>query len=241
MLKNNQNMTKVPQHIVLFPDGNRRWAKKRGLPFLKGHWEGYQNLKRFCQWCQKKGVKVLTAFGFSTENWNRSKKEVNYLMKLFEKGLSENLKKYQKNKKYQEEGIKVRIIGQKERLPKSLQRVIEKVEDLTKDNKNFHLNLAVSYGGKWDILQAVEKIMKHNPPVKEITEELIGDYLSTAGLPEPDLIIRAGGERRLSNFLLWQAAYSEIYFSDKLWPDFTEKDLEDALKEYDLRQRRFGK
>jgi undecaprenyl diphosphate synthase len=234
-------MNKIPQHIVLFPDGNRRWAKKRGLPTLKGHWQGYKNLMEFCRWCKDRGVKVLTAFGFSTENWKRSKKEVNYLMKLFERGLKENIKKYQKNKKYQEMGIRIKIIGQKEKLPKSLQKVIEEVENLTKNNKNLILNLAVSYGGKWDILQAVEKIRKHNPPIKKITEETIGDYLSTAGLPEPDLIIRAGGERRLSNFLLWQAAYSELYFSDKLWPDFTEEDLDEAIKEYQRRQRRFGK
>lgn len=236
-------MSNVPKHIVLFPDGNRRWAKKRGLPILKGHWEGYQNLKRFCQWCQKRGVKVLTAFGFSTENWKRSEKEVNYLMRLFEKGLKEGLRAY--NKKGKEiqffgDKVRIRIIGQKERLPKSLQEIIKKAEDLTRNNKQYTLNLAVSYGGKWDILRAVEKIRKHNPPVKKITEDLIGDYLSTAGLPEPDLIIRAGGEKRLSNFLLWQAAYAELYFSDKLWPDFTERDLEDALKEYNRRQRRFG-
>lgn len=234
---------KIPQHIVLFPDGNRRWAKKRGLPILKGHWEGYQNLKRFCQWCQKRGVKVGTAFGFSTENWKRSPQEVNGLMRLFEKGLKEGLKAYNKKGKevqFFSDKVRIRIIGQKEKLPKSLQEIIKKAEDLTRNNKEYTLNLAVSYGGKWDILQAIEKIRKHNPPVKKITEDLIGDYLSTAGLPEPDLIIRAGGEKRLSNFLLWQAACAELYFSDKLWPDFTERDLEDALKEYNRRQRRFG-
>ena len=224
----------IPQHIVLFPDGNRRWAKKQGLPTLKGHLEGHQNFKKFINHCLKKGVKVVTVFGFSSENWGRPKKEVNYLMKLFEKYLINDLKDFQKV------GIKVKIIGQKERLPKSLQKVIEKVEALTENNKKLILNLAVSYGGRWDILQAVEKIRKHNPPVKKITEELIEEYLSTAGLPEPDLIIRAGGEKRLSNFLLWQAAYAELYFSDKLWPDFTEKDLDEALAEYSLRQRRFG-
>lgn len=236
-------MKNIPQHIVLFPDGNRRWAKKRGLPSIKGHWAGYRKFKEFLHWCQKRGIKIATVFGFSTENWNRSKEEVNDLMKLFERGLKEALKEYKKKTKEAKlfsEKVKVRIIGQKERLSESLQEIIKKIEDLTKNNKEYVLNLAVSYGGKWDILQAVEKIRKHNPPVKKITEDLIGDYLSTAGLPEPDLIIRAGGERRLSNFLLWQAAYSEIYFSDKLWPDFTEKDLDEALKDYSHRQRRFG-
>jgi undecaprenyl diphosphate synthase len=208
---------------------------------LKGHQEGYKNIIRFCQWVKDRGVKILTAFGFSTENWNRPKEEIDYLMKLLEKFLSEHIKKYQKNKKYQKEGIRIKIIGQKERLSKSLQKLIKKVENLTKNNRALQLNLAISYGGKWDILQAVKKIVKKRIPTKKITESLFENYLSTAGLPAPDLIIRAGGEKRLSNFLLWQAAYSELYFSKKLWPDFTEKDLDKALKEYSRRQRRFGR
>lgn len=227
---------KIPQHIVLFPDGNRRWARERGLPTLQGHWKGYQNLFKFCQWCQKRGVKILTAFGFSTENWKRTKEEVNYLMKLFERGLSNkaNIRDFQKNK------VRVKIIGQRERLPKTLQKIVLNIENLTKDNKNLQLNLAVSYGGRWDITQAVQKIVRKKIPASKITEELIAEHLSTAGLPEPDLIIRAGGEKRLSNFVLWQGAYSELYFSDKLWPAFSEKDFDKALKEYDRRQRRFG-
>ncbi len=233
-------MKKVPYHIVLFPDGNRRWARKRGLLTPKGHYKGYQNLIDFCEWCKNKGVKVLTAFGFSTENWNRSKKEVKYLMKLFEEGLSEYLKKYQGNEKYKREGVRVKIIGQKDKLPKSLQKVIKKVEAATANNKKLQLNLAVSYGGRWDILRAVQEIIKKKIPAEKITGGLFESFLSTAGLPNPDLIIRAGGEKRLSNFVLWQAAYSELYFSKKLWPDFTEKDLDEALREYARRQRRFG-
>jgi len=227
---------KIPYHIVLFPDGNRRWARKKGLSTLQGHWQGFENLKRFCLWCQDRGVKIGTAFGFSTENWMRTKREVNYLMKLFGKVLSNK----QYIKKLQQEGIKIKIIGQKERLPKYLQKVITKVENLTKDNKGFQLNLAVSYGGRWDIVQAIQKIVAKKNQSQNITEELIADNLSTAGLPNPDLIIRAGGERRLSNFILWQGAYSELYFSNKLWPDFTEKDLDDALTDYSRRRRRFG-
>jgi len=234
-------MKKVPHHIVLFPDGNRRWARKKGLATLKGHQKGYQNLINFCEWCKNRRVKVLTAFGFSTENWSRSKTEVGYLMKLFEKGLSEYLKKYQGNEKYKREGIRVKIIGQKERLPKSLQKVIKKVEDATANNKKLQLNLAVSYGGRWDILQAVQRIIRKKISAKKITEDLFESLLSTAGLANPDLIIRAGGEKRLSNFVLWQAAYSELYFSKKLWPDFTEEDLDEALKEYARRQRRIGR
>jgi undecaprenyl diphosphate synthase len=231
------NIQKIPYHLVLFPDGNRRWARKKGLSISKGYLEGYKNLINFAYWCQEKGVRILTAFGFSTENWKREKKEVAFLMNLLEKGLSE-----EKNiQDFQKKGVKVKIIGQKNRLPKSLQKVILKVEKLTKNNKKFYLNLAISYGGKWDIVQSLKEIVKRKVPLSKITEELVAKYLSTYPYPDPDLIIRAGGEKRLSNFLLWQGAYSELYFSDKLWPDFTKKDLEKALQEYQRRQRRFGR
>ncbi|MCL0057293.1 polyprenyl diphosphate synthase [Dehalococcoidia bacterium] len=227
----------IPHHIALILDGNRRWAKERGLPSLKGHWQGYKNLIEFCEWCKNKGVKILTVFGFSTENWNRTEKEVNYLMKLFERSLSnkKNIAKFQRDE------IKIKIIGQKQRLPESLQKAIVDIENLTKNNKNLRLNLAISYGGRWDIVQAVQKIISKKIPVEKITEDLITENLSTAGLPAPDLIIRSGGEKRLSNFVLWQAAYSELYFCKKYWPAFTEADLDKAIKEYGRRQRRFGK
>jgi len=233
-------MKSIPTHIVLFPDGNRRWARKKGLPTLKGHQKGYQNLIDLCDWCKEAGVKVLTAFGFSTENWKRSDHEVSYLMNLFEKGLSDHIEKYKKKKVDPNRELRVRVIGQKDKLPQSLQKVIKEVENLTKDNNKFNLNLAVSYGGRWDILQAVKKIIKQNNPPEEINQELLESHLSTAGLPAPDLIIRAGGEKRLSNFVLWQAAYSELYFSDKLWPDFNKQDFKKALEEFDSRQRRYG-
>ena len=225
----------IPQHIVLFPDGNRRWAKQNGLKSLDGHKKGYENLVDFSEWCKNRGVKALTAFGFSTENWNRSEEEVNYLMKLLEKNLLDNLNKNDKN------GVRVRIIGQRERLPKSLQEAIKKVEEATKNNSNLFLNLAVSYGGKWDILNAIKQIVKSGVSAEQIDEKLFESYLSTTGLPAPDFIIRAGGEMRLSNFVLWQAAYAELYFSPKLWPDFTEQDLDIALEEFAKRTRRFGK
>ncbi|KKP92374.1 MAG: Isoprenyl transferase [Parcubacteria group bacterium GW2011_GWA1_36_12] len=225
----------IPQHIVLFPDGNRRWAKQKGLASLQGHQQGYNNLLNFSEWCKNRGVKVLTAFGFSTENWNRTKEEVDYLMNLLEKCLIDNLEKYQKD------GVRVRVIGQRERLPQSLQKATETVEKATENNSKLFLNLAISYGGKWDILQAVKKIIEEKIPVEKINEKLFENYLSTAGLPAPDLIIRAGGEKRMSNFVLWQAAYSELYFSAKPWPDFTEQDLDEALEEFDKRSRRFGK
>ncbi len=227
----------IPHHIVLFPDGNRRWARERGLPTLKGHWQGLKNVIEFSKWCKNRGVKILTVFGFSTENWKRVEKEINYLMKLFEKYLlsKKNIAKFQRD------GIRVKIIGQKERLPASLQKAITSVENLTKNNKNLQLNLAISYGGRWDILQAVQKLVRKKISAEKITEDLITQNLSTAGFLEPNLIIRAGGEQRFSNFILWQAAYAELYFCSKYWPAFTENDLDQALKEYSHRQRRFGK
>ena len=227
----------IPQHIVLFPDGNRRWAKKHKLPSLQGHKKGYEKLQELCNWCEERGVKALTAFGFSTENWNRSEAEVSYLMKLLEDGI----KSFKNDKKLTNKSVRVRIIGQKDRLPKSLQETIQEVETFTKNNTKLYLNLAVSYGGKWDILNAIKKIVEDKIPAEKIDEKLFESYLSTAGLPNPDLIIRAGGEMRLSNFVLWQAAYSELYFSPKLWPDFNKKDFDLALSEFNRRTRRFGK
>jgi len=225
----------IPNHIVLFPDGNRRWAKQKGIASLEGHKQGYNNLLDFSEWCKNRGVKVLTAFGFSTENWNRSKEEVNYLMKLLEDCLIDNLENDNK------EGVRVRVIGQRDRLPESLQKAIETVENATAKNSSLFLNLAISYGGKWDILTAVKKIIEDKIPAEKVDEKLFESYLSTAGLPAPDFIIRAGGEKRMSNFVLWQAAYSELYFSPKFWPDFSEQDLDEALAEFDRKTRRFGK
>lgn len=229
--------------MVLLPDGNRRWAKERGLPSIQGHLAGQQNILRFTGYCKEKGVKILTAFGFSVENWRRPKQEVKYLMQILENGLQEEVKRHKaakENPNMLGSGVKIRVIGQKERLPKSLQNVIKRLEYLTKDNKDFILNLAVSYSGRWDILQAVKKIIKEKIPLKKINEVFFEKYLSTEKMPSPDLVIRTSGERRISNFLLWQNAYAELYFSDKYWPDFSKKDFDLALKEYSKRQRRFG-
>jgi len=230
----------VPQHIVLFPDGNRRWATEQGLDTLEGHKAGYEKLVRLTDWCQRRGVKALTAFGFSTENWNRTEREVSYLMNLLETGLVNQFKKFgvAEGKK---RGVRVRVIGQKERLPESLQKAIGEVEEGTKDNDKFFLTLAVSYGGKWDITQAARRLIQEGVKAEDITEEEFAKRLSTAGLPDPDLVIRAGGEQRFSNFLLWQSAYAELYFYSKYWPAFTEEDLDVALEEFARRSRRFGK
>jgi len=231
----NQNK-KIPYHLGIIIDGNRRWSKERGLPTLEGHRSGYEKLKKVGEWCKNKGVKILTIFVFSTENWNRSKEEVSYLMKLlaraFDKSEIANL-----NKK----GIRLRVIGQKERLNKNLQKLIQQAEEQTKNNKEGILNLAISYGGRPEIIEAVKKIIKKNIPPEKITENIISQNLWTEGLPDPDLIIRTSGELRISGFLIWQAAYSELYFCPKYWPDFSEEDLDEALSEYSRRQRRFGK
>jgi undecaprenyl diphosphate synthase len=226
----------IPNHIVLFPDGNRRWAQKKNWPAIKGHQQGYQKFEYFLKWCQEKGVKILTVFGFSTENWKRSKEEVDYLMKLFEDALSQK----DKIERFQKAKVRIRIIGEREKLSKSLQKVIANIEEATKNNSDFYLNLAVSYGGRWDIVQAIKKIIAKKISIKDINEDLVDSFLSTAGLSAPDLVIRAGGEKRLSNFVLWQSAYSELYFSSKLWPDFSEEDFKDAMEDYASRQRRFG-
>lgn len=227
-------MQAIPQHIVLFPDGNRRWAKDHNFSVEQGYLEGEKRFADFLRWSKNREVKVVTVFGFSTENWTRPPEQVAFLMQIFEKFLSEDLDQFMK------EGIKVKIIGEKEKLSPALQEVIKKVEAATQNNSSIHLNLAVSYGGRWDIVQAAKKIMQEGIGPDNLTEEVFEKHLSTAGLPVPDLVIRAGGEKRFSNFVLWQAAYAELYFSEKMWPDFSEADFNEALEEFAARSRRFG-
>jgi len=226
-------MRKIPHHLGIIIDGNRRWAKERGLPALEGHRRGLERLKELIDWSKERGIKVLTLFVFSTENWKRSKVEVNYLIRLFGQALSK------KNiQKIHQEGIKIRVIGQRERLPGSLQKTIKDVEELTKSNKGMVLNFALSYGGRAEIVEAIKNVIKKKIPLEKITEEVISQNLWTSDV---DLIIRTGKEQRISNFLIWQAAYSELYFCPKYWPEFSEKDLDRALQQYACCQRRFGK
>lgn len=229
-------LKKIPFHLGIIVDGNRRWAQKRGLPSFEGHRRGLDGVNKIGEWCRKRGVKILTLYTFSTENWNRSKKEVSYLMKLLEVALNKK-----NTKELFQKGIKLQVIGQRENLPKSLQKKIEEAEELTKKSEKGILNLAVSYGGRPEIIQAIKNIIKNKIPANKITEDLINKNLWTANLPEPDLIIRTGGVQRLSNFLTWQSIYSELYFTEKYWPEFTEKDLDEALLDYSYRQRRFGR
>lgn len=224
----------IPKHIVLFPDGNRRWAKEQGISISNGYLKGKDKFNDFLRWCKARGVLVVTVFGFSSENWKRPQDQVDFLMQVFEKYLGEGIESFN------QEGVRVRVIGQKYKLSDSLKKVVEKVEEATASNAAMHLNLAVSYGGRWDIVNAAKELIKKGIDPETLTEDIFASYLSTDGLPEPDLIIRAGGEMRLSNFVLWQGAYSELYFSNKLWPDFSEEDLQAALQEFDSRQRRYG-
>ena len=228
------NKNKNPQHIVVLPDGNRRWARESRRDFRYGYLKGYNTLVNLTQWLIKRKIPILTVFGFSTENWRRPKEQVDYLMKLFEKSLKKNQNIFHQNR------IKVRIIGNKKELKKSLQEVIKDVEKLTQKNDKLTLNLAINYGGRWDIIQAIKRLIKAQISFRKVNEELVNSLLSTENLPEPDLVIRTGGEKRLSNFLVWQTTYSELFFLDKYWPDFTEKDLDRILKEFQRRQRRFG-
>lgn len=226
-------MNSVPNHLGIILDGNRRWAEERGLPSFDGHRRGLNTVEKVVGWCKERGVKVLTLFVFSTENWKRPKAEVDYLMALLKQAFGKkNIEKTHK------EGIKIKVIGQREKLSESLREKIEKTEKLTKDNTGMILNFALSYGGRAEIIEAIKKIIKTKIPLDKINEEIISQNLWTSDL---DLIIRTGKEQRISNFLIWQAAYSELYFLPKYWPDFSEKDLDEAFAEYNRRQRRFGK
>ncbi|MDP2641006.1 MAG: polyprenyl diphosphate synthase [Candidatus Yanofskybacteria bacterium] len=229
----------IPKHIALIPDGNRRWAKAQGVDILEGHEAGARVFLDFMQWCAKRGVGVVSVFGFSTENWKRSDREVSHLLSLFEKGLIEQLAKYNERQE-KEKKVCVRVIGEKERFPESLRSAIQKIEAETQGNAGLVVNLALSYGGRWDITRAVRGILGEGYAPETVTQEVFASFLSTAGLPDVDLLIRTSGEQRVSNFLLWQMAYAELFFVEKHWPAFTEQDLDEILKSYSARQRRFG-
>jgi undecaprenyl diphosphate synthase len=224
----------LPKHIAVIMDGNGRWAIRRGLPRFAGHKRGVETVRRVTEECRRLGVSVLTLYAFSDENWGRPKEEVGFLMDMLGTFLKAEISTMKAN------GIRFRTIGRTERLPASAQTWIRKAVAETEANKGLVLNLALSYGGRGEILEAIKRMREANGSVPEMTEEIFSSYLDTAGLPDPDLIIRTSGEKRISNFLLWQAAYAELYFTDTLWPDFAEHDLLLAILDYQGRQRRFG-
>ena len=229
------NAATIPSHVAIILDGNRRWAKERGLPTFFGHRKGMENAKKIVLYAQKVGVKVITMYAFSTENWSRSEKEVNYLMKLFENYIDKYIGDYHKR------GVKFRHIGSLKELPASLQKKLKNAIELTKNNKGIIANLALNYGGRDEIKRTVQKLVSRGVKAEEVTLDLISANLDTAGLPDPDLIIRTSGEQRVSGFLIWQGAYSELYFPKTHWPDFGEKEFDKAIEEFNKRQRRFGK
>ena len=228
---------RVPNHIAIILDGNGRWAKKRGMPRSFGHVKGCENLEDICEVAKELGVKYLTVYAFSTENWKRSKKEVDGLMKLFRNYLKKCIKISQKN------NMRVKVIGDITAFDSDIQESIEKLEDFSKDFTDLHFQIALNYGSRDEITRAVNRMLEDQKAGKletPVSEDTISDYLDTAGLPDPDLMIRTSGELRLSNYLLWQLAYSEFYFTDVPWPDFKKEELVKAIEKYNERDRRYG-
>jgi len=226
----------IPQHIGIIMDGNRRWAAKRGLTAVQGHEAGVKALVKIVEHCLDLGVKTLTVYTLSTENWKRrAKEEVRGIFNLLVRIAKE------KKEEYRKKGVRVAILGDFQAFPRKVVRAIEEILTIVKKHERLKVNLALNYGGRDEILRAVKKIIGQGIPPEKINEETFGKFLYTNGEPDPDLIIRTGGEIRLSNFLLWQLSYSELYFTDVLWPDFTPKELDKAIVDYQKRQRRFGK
>ncbi len=228
----------IPGHIAIIMDGNGRWAKRKGLPRIAGHRKGVDSVRKVVKLCGELGVKYLTLYTFSTENWNRPKEEVSMLMRLIVKTLQTETNELHKN------NVKITSIGDISQLPYPVQKELEEAQKTTKNNTKLTLTLALSYSGRWEILSAVKSIARRVKDgeilPEEIDETLFSNFLQTAGMPDPDLLIRSGGEFRISNYLLWQAAYSEIYVTKTLWPNFTYKNLLLAIENYQKRERRFG-
>ncbi len=227
-------MSRIPHHVAIIMDGNGRWAQARGLPRLAGHRAGTENIRRVLQGCVEFGVKILTIYAFSTENWGRPKAEVMGLIRILGEVIGRETHELHRN------GVQLRHIGRLEGIPESLQKKVREAIELTKDNDRLILNVAFNYGGRDEIIQAVKRIVQDQVAPDMITESLFSQYLYTAGQPDPDLIIRTGGEWRLSNFLIWQAAYAEYYTTPTFWPDFDKEELYKALLAYSKRERRFG-
>lgn len=232
------NAMNVPRHVAVILDGNGRWAKSKGMPRNYGHAQGSKNVEKICEEAWRMGIKYLTVYAFSTENWSRPKDEVDALMKLLRNYMKTCLKTAAKN------DMKVRVIGDKTRLDDDIRSRIAELEEATKNNGGLNFQIALNYGSRDEIVRAVQRIAadvrvgKMEP--EDITSEVFSSYLDTHDIPDPDLLIRTSGEERLSNFLLWQLAYSEFYFTDVLWPDFTKEDLVKAIEQYNARDRRYG-
>jgi len=227
-------LARLPAHVAIVPDGNGRWAEKRGFPRLYGHQAGVKNMRSIIEHLNDYGVKCVTLYGFSTENWGRPGEEIGGLFRILEERIKKDVPVLHKK------GIKVRHLGRLEELPAWLRQAINSGMELTKNNTGMVLNLAFNYGGRVEIVDAIHKLIADGVPSEKIDEGLFSSYLCTAGLPDVDLLIRTGDELRLSNFLIWQTAYSEYYFTHVLWPNFTKEDIDKALLAYSQRERRFG-
>ena len=223
------------KHIAIIMDGNRRWAKEKFLPSAMGHQKGVDSLRNTMRLFDKYGIKYLTVYAFSTENWNRKKEEVEFLMNLLAKTLLGELDEMHR------ENVKIKFLGDISKLNAKLVEIIQNAENKTKDNTGVNLNIAFNYGARYEITNAVKAIVKEGIPAEEITEDTISQHLYTKNMPDPDLLIRTGGEKRISNYLLWQIAYSEVYITDTYWPEFGEEELIKAITEFEHRNRRFGK
>jgi undecaprenyl diphosphate synthase len=227
----------IPRHVAIIMDGNGRWASKRMMPRVTGHTEGLAAVRKIVQECRRTGVEYLTIFAFSSENWRRPPEEVGFLMKLFLKSLKAEVSRLAEN------DICLRVIGDLSRFDKAIQEMVHFSAEKTAGCKALTITVAANYGGRWDILQAMSRCLAANPNLKpeDVSEDLLQPHLSMAYAPEPDLFIRTGGEQRISNFLLWQLAYTELYFTDVLWPDFDEAELHKAFDWFSQRERRFGR
>ena len=224
----------IPEHVVIIPDGNRRWAKKRGLAPIAGHKRGLETALKVVKGSRSLGVKVLTLWGFSTENWKRPDKEVGYLMKIYLLFFKNHARELVR------EGVKFKWLGRRDRVPAALRNMLEKIEKTTAKNKNYILNICIDYGGHEEIVDTFKKILKKGVKASQVTEELIAKNLDTVGLPNPDLLIRTSGEMRTSGIMPWQTAYTELFFSKLMFPDFSVAELKRAISDYSARQRRFG-
>ena len=225
----------TPRHVAIIMDGNGRWARRRRLPRIAGHRRGAEAVRAALRACADRGVEYLTLFAFSSENWRRPPEEVALLMKLFRNALQREVDELHAS------GVRLKVVGDTRRFDPKLRKLIERGEELTAQNRRVTLTIAANYGGRWDILQAMSRLLKDKPSLEQIDEELLAPYLAMSYAPEPDLFIRTGGEQRISNFLLWQLAYSELYFTDTLWPDFDAAALDAAIASFRGRERRFGR
>jgi len=227
--------SETPCHVAIIMDGNGRWARRRRLPRIAGHRRGAEAVRAALRACADRGVEYLTLFAFSSENWRRPPEEVALLMKLFRNALEREVDELHAS------GVRLKVVGDTRRFDPKLRKLIERGEELTAQNRRVTLTIAANYGGRWDILQAMSRLLKDKPSLEQIDEELLAPYLAMSYAPEPDLFIRTGGEQRISNFLLWQLAYSELYFTDTLWPDFDAAALDAAIASFRGRERRFGR